>query len=58
MSEYQRIQASNAGMKAFREGKSSSACDRPRGTIFYDDWQDGYAAAEQSTRLSATQGRE
>lgn len=48
MSEYRRKQAWEAGVKAQRAGKPPSACKRPRGTIFYDDWHDGYRWAEQS----------
>ena len=46
MSEYRRIQASKAGAKAHAAGKPRSSCNRQRGTIFYDDWQDGYSASE------------
>ena len=42
MSEYRRRQAYQAGRKAAEQGKPRSACNRERGTIFFDDWQDGY----------------
>ena len=42
MTEHRRKQAWDAGAKAAREGKPRTACNRQRGTIFFDDWQDGY----------------
>lgn len=47
MSQYRRKQAWEAGVKAAREGKPATACNRQRGTIFYDDWHDAY---EQTKR--------
>jgi hypothetical protein len=42
MSEYRRKQAYDAGRKAALGGKPRSSCKRQQGTIFYDDWNDGY----------------
>lgn len=53
MSEYRRRQASLAGAKAFRDGKSRETCNRPNGTVFFDDWHDGYNAAEREAERIA-----
>lgn len=42
ISEYRRRQASAAGQKAFRDGKARATNNRQRGTIYYDDWMDGW----------------
>lgn len=47
MSDYHRRKAWQAGNKAFRDGLPRSACTRPQGTIYYDDWHDGYNDAER-----------
>lgn len=47
MSDYRRNLAWKAGRKAQRTGKSPETCNRQPGTIFFDDWHDGYRAAEQ-----------
>jgi len=53
VSEYRRGQAWRAGKKAFESGKPKSANNRERGTIYYDDWWDGwnhaYNVSEGST---------
>jgi hypothetical protein len=45
MSEYRRMQAYKAGKKAHADGKPHTANNRERGTIFYDDWADGWIEA-------------
>lgn len=47
MSEYRRIQAYQAGRKAALAGKRVEVCNRQRGTIFYDDWHDGFWDGER-----------
>lgn len=47
MSEYRRQQAWTAGKKAALAGKSRETCKRVRGTIFFDDWHDGYNSGER-----------
>jgi hypothetical protein len=48
MSEYLRRLAFKAGEKAARQGRPGSVCNRQRGTIFFDDWHDGYEQALNS----------
>jgi hypothetical protein len=53
MSEYRRHLAFKAGRKAALEGKPATANNREWGTIFFDDWDDGWneggrAKAERS----------
>jgi hypothetical protein len=43
MSEYRRRLAYEAGKKAALSGKPESANNRQPGTIFFDDWCDGWA---------------
>jgi hypothetical protein len=45
VSDYRRGLAFKAGEKAARASKSRETCDRQRGTIYFDDWQDGYENA-------------
>ena len=47
MSDYRREQAWKAGYKAARDGKSRETCNRRQGTIFWDDWHDGYNDGER-----------
>lgn len=42
VSEYRRRQAWFAGRKAAEANKPKTACNRQRGTIYYDDWMDGW----------------
>ena len=42
VSDYRRNQAWKAGNKAAKAGKPRSTNNRQRGTIYYDDWCDGY----------------
>jgi hypothetical protein len=51
VSEYRRGQAFAAGRKAATEGKPRTACNRQCGTIYYDDWMDGY---EEAARQKGT----
>jgi hypothetical protein len=53
MSEYRRQLAWKAGAKAWRDGKPKSSCTRQRGTIFWDDWHDGFEHAENHKAVSA-----
>jgi ribosome modulation factor len=45
MSDHRRRKAYVAGEQAARDGKGREACTRQRGTIFYDDWMDGWESA-------------
>lgn len=42
MSEYRRTQAFQAGRRAGLAGRPEETNNRRRGTIFFDDWQDGW----------------
>lgn len=42
MSDYRRNQAWQAGRKAAQQGKPLGANPRQRGTIYFDDWDDGW----------------
>jgi hypothetical protein len=42
MSDYRREQAWQAGKKAALAGEAETANNRERGTIFFDDWADGW----------------
>lgn len=53
VSEYRRNQAWNAGAKARREGKPEAANNRQPGTIYYDDWHDGYEYERQIAEYTA-----
>ena len=46
MSGRRREQAWQAGHNARLKCKPRTSCDRRLGTIFYDDWQDGYNDAD------------
>ena len=46
MSDYRRQQAWTAGNKAGKAGKPRESNNRQRGTIFYDDWADGWEEAD------------
>jgi hypothetical protein len=48
MSEYRRQLAYAAGRKAALEGKPETANNRERGTIFYDDWGDGWSDGDRA----------
>ena len=45
VSDRRRNLAWLAGERAARQGKPASSCDRIRGTIYYDDWMDGFEHA-------------
>ncbi len=47
VSEYRRSLAAKAGYKAFKAGKPIETNNRQPCTIYYDDWCDGWRAAEQ-----------
>lgn len=47
MTEYRRRLAFKAGRKAALIGRQRTANNRERGTIFYDDWSDGYDDGER-----------
>ena len=51
MSDYRRMQAAKAGYKAALEGRPRSVCNRQRGTIFFDDWHDGYNEGERARKV-------
>ncbi len=53
VSDYRRRLAFLAGMKACRNGKARSKCNRSEGTIYFDDWHDGYSEEEQRQPLPA-----
>lgn len=55
MSEYRRMLACIAGEKAARAGKPRPSCNRERGTIFYDDWMDGYDHGERAREREENQ---
>lgn len=42
VSEYRRHLAWTAGKMAAKAGKSRATCNRENGTIYFDDWHDGY----------------
>lgn len=42
ISDYRRGLAWKAGHKAARAGNTATANNRQRGTIYYDDWADGW----------------
>ena len=46
VSDYRRGQAWTAGAKAQRNGKTKDACNREKGTIYFDDWHDGFEYAK------------
>lgn len=53
MSDYRRSLAWKAGRKAAIAGKSENANNRQSGTIFYDDWCDGWNDGLRERELSA-----
>lgn len=46
VSDYRRGQAWKAGKAAHQRGKPRASCKRQRGTIYFDDWHDGYNDSE------------
>lgn len=46
VSKYRRGLAWRAGVRAHQQGRTRETCDRPRGTIYFDDWQDGFSTSE------------
>lgn len=48
MSDYRRQQAYEAGQNAGQKGLSEAACTRQRGTIYFDDWHDGYQEGQRT----------
>ena len=42
VSDHRRNLAWLAGDRAARQGKSRETCTRMPGTIYFDDWHDGY----------------
>lgn len=54
MSDYRRQQAWTAGKKAALAGKPRSSCNRQRGTIFFDDWMDGFGEGEEAAPRART----
>jgi len=59
ISEYRCEQAWNAGVKAALAEKKRSSNNRQPGTVYYDDWADGYDSVandwsdEKHSRLCA-----
>lgn len=53
VSEYRRSLAFKAGAKAAREMKPKGVCNREQGTIYYDDWHDGYNEVENARIFGA-----
>jgi len=51
VSDYRRAQAWKAGSKAANEGRGREANNRQHGTIYYDDWCDGFNEAERALWL-------
>ena len=50
MSDYRRHLAWNAGYKAGQAGKPREKNNRQPGTIFYDDWADGWEDGDHDRR--------
>ncbi len=50
-SDYRRQQAFAAGKKAALAGKPDTANNRQRGTIYFDDWADGWGEGERGRKL-------
>ena len=48
VSDRRRRAAWSAGYQARKDGKSPAANDRPQGTIYFDDWADGFQAASNT----------
>lgn len=57
MSDYRRNQAWNAGRRAFAAGKPIESNNRQPCTIFYDDWCDGWRAAQYAADDTAAIAR-
>tara|TARA_Y100000114_G_scaffold153717_2_gene174266 strand:- start:28690 stop:28878 length:189 start_codon:yes stop_codon:yes gene_type:complete len=58
VSDYRRQQAWVAGNKAGKAGLPSDRNNRQRGTIFYDDWADGWEEGRYSnSRASDAQAQ-
>jgi hypothetical protein len=47
VSNYRREQAWQAGKKAAHAGKPETANNREWGTIYFDDWADGWATGKR-----------
>lgn len=47
MSDHKRAKAFKQGADAYRAGQSRENCPLPRGTIYFDDWNDGFEQASQ-----------
>lgn len=50
ISEYRSMLAFRAGRKARLAGKPNTANNRERGTVYYDDWWDGWN--EEDNRIN------
>lgn len=46
VSEHRRHLAYHAGQVAAMAGKSREKCNRQPGTIYFDDWHDGFNSGE------------
>lgn len=55
ISEYRRGLAWKAGQKARSADKGRETCNRERGTIYYDDWQDGWMHEDERLWREARQ---
>lgn len=51
MSDHRREKAWQAGKKAGMAGKPATANNRQQGTIFYDDWHDGWLEGRRSADM-------
>jgi hypothetical protein len=47
VNEYRRAKAWMAGKEAALEGASRTSCNREAGTIYFDDWHDGFDEGER-----------
>lgn len=47
MSEHKRAKAFHQGAETYRAGQPRESCSLPRGTIYFDDWNDGFEEASQ-----------
>lgn len=52
MNDYRRGQAYLSGTKAARRGKPETANNRERGTIYFDDWWDGWNSVTARARTT------
>lgn len=48
--ERARMRAYEDGRAAYHLGKLHESCKRKPGTIYFDDWHDGFQEAEQDER--------